>query len=83
MLGDEVLHDLDLFLLGRVGRADEQALDAADFLRRLHAPVARLIEEGIVHRLRDEGEDLVLGFGSHGLNDPDQGGESDKTGYLH
>ena len=83
MLGDEVLDDLHLLLLGRVGRADEQALDAADFLRRLHAAVARLVEERIVHRLRHEREHLVLGLGRHGLDGPDQGRESDKSSYLH
>ena len=83
MLGDEVLDDLHLFLLGGVGRADEQALDAADLLRRLHASVARLVEERIVHRLRNESEDLVLGFGGHGLGDPDQGRESGRTRYPH
>ena len=83
MLGDKILNDLHLLLLGRVSRADEQALDAADLLRRLHAAVARLIEERIVHRLRDESEDLVLGFSGHRLNDPDQGRKSNKTRYLH
>ena len=56
---------------------------AADFLRRLLAAVARLVEERIVHRLWDERKDFVLGFGRHGLNGPDQGRESDKTRYLH
>jgi hypothetical protein len=83
MLGDQVLDHLHLLLLGGVSRAYEQALDAADLFRRLHAAVARLIEERIVHRLRHKREHLVLGFGRDGLYGPDQGRESDKTGYLH
>jgi hypothetical protein len=83
MLGDKILDNLHLFLLGRVSRANEQALNAADFLRRLIAAVARLIEERIVHRLWDKRKDFVLGLGGHGLDRPNQGGKSDKTRYLH
>jgi len=60
-LGDEVLHDLHLLGFGVLGGTDVDALDVLHLFLRLHAAVARQVEEWIVHRLGDKGELVFVG----------------------